>query len=300
MTQIPSPIPVFLDTDIGDDIDDALALHVILNSPELDLRGVSTAFVDAFMRARMAQKVLFDWNRTDVSVAAGCSNPLLQPVPTQDCHQFKMLEENPADGKSTFPHGVDLLVQQAENNFQNTIIAIGPLTNVALALARAPQLAQNSRLFIMGGQGITGNQPQWNIRWDPEAAAMVLRSGIEIWAVGYDITTQVRLTADHLAQIAQSENPHTQSVAQLISLWQNGTGRLPFLHDPLTVLTLISDCVRFEERHVSVGLCGAQRGLFDYDAPCQGTSHMQVAVEVDVARAIDLFMQRILNESPSC
>jgi inosine-uridine nucleoside N-ribohydrolase len=295
-----SLIPVFLDTDIGDDIDDALALKIILNSPELDLRGVSTAFVDAPMRACLTQKVLSDWGRTDVPVAAGCSNPLLQPMPTQDCHQFKMLEENPADGKSTFPHGVDFLVEQAKNNFQNTIIAIGPLTNVALALARAPRLAQNSRLFVMGGQGVTGTQPQWNIRWDPEAAAMVLRSGIEIWAIGYDITTQLRLNADHLAQIAQSENPRTQSVARLISLWQNGTRRLPFLHDPLTVLTLISDCVRFEERHVSVGLCGAQRGLFDYNAPCERSNRVQVAVDVDVPRAIDLFMQRILNEPPSC
>jgi inosine-uridine nucleoside N-ribohydrolase len=280
-------MPLILDTDIGDDIDDALALALILNSPELDLRGITTVFVDAARRAQLAQKVLSAWNRSDVPVAAGCSLPLLEPVTAHAGKQFQDVREE----EIHLPHGVDFLVQSVEEKW--TIVAIGPLTNVALALAREPHLAENTRLVIMGGQGTRGDSPEWNIRCDPEAAAMVFRSGIEIWQVGYDITSQVQLSEAHLTRIASENNPRVKLLAQLIELWRDGRKCVPLLHDPLAVLALITDCVQFEERETYVKLCGDGRGMCVYSTP--QPSRVHVAVAVDAPCAIDIFMQRILH-----
>lgn len=293
------PLSLILDTDIGDDIDDALALGLILNSPELNLRGVTTVFVNTAKRAQLAQKVLSTWGRSDIPVAAGCSQPLLQPFEKELRSQFQILREPP---KSTFTHGVDFLVNALETvndiapGQKLTLLAIGPLTNVALALAREPGLAERARLVMMGGQGMQGSfGPEWNIICDPEAAAMVFRSGIEVWKVGYDITSQVQLNAYHLQQITCSDNPRVQLLAELLHLWQNGSDRRPFLHDPLAALALFTDCIEFEERTLDVELCGSRRGFLTYSPPGQDSPCARVAVGVDASYAVELFMQRILE-----
>lgn len=287
------PLPLILDTDIGDDIDDALALALILNSPELDLRGVTTVFVDAPRRARLARKMLGVWDRLEIPVAAGFSLPLLQPFAPQAGHQFGVLDD---DG-TTFEHALDFLVQSPAlaPGERLTVLAIGPLTNIALALAREPELARQWRLVLMGGQGVPGTEPEWNIIADPEAAAMVFRSGIEIWQVGFDITTQVQLTAEHVQQIANHGSARSNLLADVIERWRNGRNHWPILHDPLAALTLLSDCVRFAPYAVDIELCGARRGMLSYEPPDSSSkAPCQVAVEVDAARAIELFMQRVL------
>jgi len=285
-----NPLSLILDTNIGDDIDDTLALALILNSPELELRGITTVFINSARRAQLARKVLSVWNRADVPVTAGCSLPLLQPLTQGVGRQLQDFDLPQAE--VPLPHSVDFLVQSLEEKWP--ILAIGPLTNVALALAREPRLAEKTRLIMMGGQGPQGERREWNIHCDPEAAAMVFRSGIEIWQIGYDVTSQVRLSDTHLARIASENNPRAELLARLIRLWQNGKDALPVLHDPLAVLALVTDCIQFQEMDASVELCGDKRGMFCYSAP--RASHIHVAVSVDAPRAIDIFMQRILSD----
>ena len=296
------PTRLILDTDIGDDIDDVLALALILNSSQFDLRAITTVFVDAPRRARLARKMLSVWQRSDVPVYAGCSGPLLQAYEPQACRQFEVLDDGDfeAASESDAMHGVDFLHNAPSlcgdpaSEERLTILAIGPLTNVALALACEPKLAMRARLVLMGGQGIDGTEPEWNIIGDPEAAAMVFRSGIEIWQIGYDITTQVQLDKSHLERIASFGSEKTDFLSRLIQLWQDGREKYPFLHDPLAVLAMCSECLTFEPKTVNVDLCGARRGMLSYSEPDTSRVACHVAVGVDVQRAIDTFMDSVL------
>ena len=280
-------IPLILDTDIGDDIDDALALALILSSPALDLRGVTTVFRNAPRRAILAGKILSDYGRNVVPIAPGISQPLLQPFDAKVGAQFRVLEE---DGDEDFwpevPwNGIDFLVDEccgeispydADNVL--TLAPIGPLTNIAVAIARCPEIVACARIVMMGGCW-SENQMESNVRSDPEAAAMVLNSGIEITMVGLDVTRQCRLSDQQVERIG-ARHP---LLARLVKLWRDENSKPITIHDPLAILSLIEpDLVRFEPRRIEVILCGEQRGqtiVVDGEANCR------VAVEVDAARA---------------
>jgi purine nucleosidase len=298
------PLPIILDTDIGDDIDDALALAVALNSPEIELRGVTTVFRNAPRRALLAQHLLQVWGREAVPVVAGCSKPLLEPFErlsggAQLGGQFEVLDPE-AEWQSD-DHAIDFLSQaidvEAEPDPANllTIVPIGPLTNIALALAREPGLIARSRIVLMGGQW-SRDGAEWNIRCDPEAAAIVFHSGIAIDMVGLDVTLRCRLSQTHLDRIRDAGTPRAQLLWQLCGHWLHGgrpNGERPItLHDPLTLLTLFSDCVTFEDKCIEVGLCHAERGK---TIVLDGAPNARVAVDVDAERAIDLFMERLLS-----
>jgi purine nucleosidase len=290
---------IVLDTDIGDDIDDALALAVVLNSPELKLRGVTTVFRNAPRRARLAQHLLEVFGRSEIPVVPGCSKPLLQPFErlhggAQLGSQFEVLEEDTWSGTG---HAVDFLIEAArvdeEPELENplTIVPIGPLTNIAVALAREPELIPRVRIVLMGGQW-SAERAEWNISCDPEAAAIVFNSGVEVAMVGLDVTLRCRLNEVHLQRIAQRNTPQTELLTRLIHLWQRDNHHPVTLHDPLAVLSLFDDCVTWEEKRIEVALCGVERGK---TLIVEGPANTGVAVDVDVARAIDLFENRVLG-----
>jgi len=294
------PLPIILDTDIGDDVDDALALAVVLNSPELELRGITTVFRNAPRRALLAQHILKVFERSAVPIAAGCSKPLLQSFEnTRDGarlgSQFQVLAENSLE--KPLPHAVDFLVQsvdiEAEPDAENllTIVPIGPLTNIALALAREPELIPRCRIVLMGGQW---NEPraEWNISCDPEAAAMVFNSGVEITMIGLDVTMRCQLNDTHMAQFAEGSTPRAKLLTQLLKLWSSEVDHPVTLHDPLAVISLFDDCVTFEEKRIEVALCGEQRGR---TVAAEGEPNARVAVDVNVERAVQLFMERVLG-----
>jgi len=296
--QLMSTLPVILDTDIGDDIDDALALAVILNSPELDLIGITTVFRNAPRRAVLADHLLSVWEHPEVPVCAGVSRPLVQAFDPQLGSQFEILDEDTLDEPTE--HAVDFLIAETgaeepeppENPV--TILAIGPLTNVALAIAREPQLVSSSRLVLMGGAWDTQSpyfKSEWNIECDPEAAHMVFESGIDISMIGLDVTMRCMLEDKHVQQIASHQTPQAQLLSRLIELWMRDTNHPPILHDPLAVLALFDDCLKFEEKKIEIALCGEERGQ---TRVLRGKSNARVAVDVDVPRAIDLFMERLL------
>lgn len=291
-----STLPIILDTDIGDDIDDALALAVILNSPEFELRGVTTVFRDAPRRAQLTEYLLHFWNRDDVPVEVGSSRPLLQVFNPKLGKQFEILEYSNDTAPSQHIETATSFLWHAiaGEGTKPTIVPIGPLTNIALLLARAPEVAKHIRIVLMGGmwnREAKNFKAEWNILCDPEAAEIVFRSGAEIKIIGLDVTLQCVLREEHVQQIANHDSPRSKVLARLIELWMSETNRPPTLHDPLAVLTLFSDCVRFEPMNIGVELCGEERGQMRV---LDGAPNAEVAVAVDAARAIDLFMQRVL------
>lgn len=292
-------LPILLDTDIGDDIDDALALALILNSPELELRGITTVFRNTPRRAVLTNYLLDVWNRKEIPVAAGCSNPLLQKYDPQLGKQFQILDDDVLETPTE--HALDLILREAKVNDEKppekllTIVPIGPLTNIALAFARAPELAAYCCIVLMGGMWndrAKDFQAEWNIFWDPEAAAIVFNSGAEISMIGLDVTRQCVLRKEHIEKIKASTSPQIKVLAQLVELWMNDNNGFPILHDPLAVLTLFSDCVKFEDKQIAVELCGEKRGQMKV---LGGKPNARVAVAVDAENAVEEFIGRILK-----
>ena len=195
---------IIIDCDPG--IDDALALAFAAGHPELDLRGITTVAGNVGLDKTTANalRVRDFVGMPDVPVLAGCPRPLLRPpLHARDVHGDSGLgaasipeaSSGPADG-----HAVDFLASAtAAEPGQITLIAIGPLTNVALALRRYPELVSQVRNFvIMGGSAGRGNvtpAAEFNIAADPEAAAIVFGAGWTVTMVGLDVTLQARATA---------------------------------------------------------------------------------------------------------
>ena len=299
------PHNVLIDTDIGDDIDDALALALALHSPELILRGVSTVFGDTQRRAQLARYLLHVFGRDDIPVAAGASNPLVPRRPhalPSGVAQATILDTREIDVASLnldVCSGPELIVETARTyHGQLTLICIGPLTNVALALLIEPDLHLTIRNIVMMGGSSSIALPEWNIRNDVKAAEIVLTSGIPITLVGMNITLRCALLRRDVEQLEACDTPETRLLSSLIDIWRQHRPRwhppLPYLHDPLTVAALCNpSLLRFREVPVHVMTCGLFKG---FTVPhVMGGTKVNAAVDVRVREAREWIMKRLIN-----
>jgi purine nucleosidase len=231
---------VILDTDIGDDIDDAYALTLALHSPEFEILGVTTAWGDTALRARLAARLLMSDSANKI--------PVLPGVPTHSKSNFSQRAwavAGPSPGRGS---AVDFLLAEARRYpHQITLIAIGPLTNVAAAIARDPSgFRLFNRVVLMGGSIHCGYgnpraipppspQPEYNIAMDPAAARKLLASGVPIFMMPLD-STQWKLDDSKLAQVAAHSTPATDALLVLTTEWQLATHQhVPTLFDAMAV-----------------------------------------------------------------
>lgn len=293
------PFDVLLDTDIGDDIDDALALALILRSPEIRLHGVSTVFGDTTCRARLAAHLLNVFGRADVPVAAGIATPLLPRHRPSGVPQAAILdprEELPALSNLSGPQ---LIIETAlAPPGRLTLLCIGPLTNVASALQQEPHLFMAIRSIVMVG-GTSGLPfADWNVRSDARAAQIVLASGIPITMLGWNITTRCQLRERDVELLRRQHSPQAQLLYKLLAIWQQYRPRwhpaLPYLHDPLTVVALCQpSLLRFEEMTARLLIHGPLRGCVVPRLMNGPLVQAAVGIRADEARA--WVMQRLLN-----
>src|SRR5918992_4037329 len=196
--------PVFLDTDIGTDVDDLLALALLVGAPEVQLIGVTTVYGDTVLRARMTRLVLDQMESRAVPIGIGARETLTgrpvwwaghegQGIPGLDRVQ---IDEGATAG--------DLLKQAAtEHRGRLELFAIGPLTNVAEAISADDSFALSLRhLYIMGG-AFWMEQAEHNIKSDPEAADIVFRSGIPMTICGLDVTQRVWLRETDITRVRE-------------------------------------------------------------------------------------------------
>jgi purine nucleosidase len=294
-------IPVIFDTDIGDDIDDALALALALQSPELDVRAVTTVIDDTESRTRLAWKQLGIYNRRDIPLATGASEPLLDPVQNTHARQFEVLTPQDTVPAAARRRAADLIIETLLSSPQKmTLVPVGPLTNIALALKTEPRIKSKiERIVIMGG-AFEMLVSEYNIRRDRTAAEIVFRSGIPITAVGLDVTTKCKLQAADIDRLRAAKNPASAFLVRLIELWQNGRpGVFPTLHDPLAVaVSFLPSLVETRLGGVEVETNSPLTNGFTIFTPVDRlpkgqAASTQVALKVDSRRFVDLFLDRL-------
>lgn len=296
---------LLLDTDIGTDVDDCLALALLLHSPEVELEAVTCVYGDVDLRARMVLKLLALAGRSHVPVAVGAAQPLLgQRTVYWAGHEGAGLLE-PADGalNPVRGHAAELIAGKArENPGQLTLLAIGPLTNVALAVLIEPRLPRLLRgVTIMGGsvRGAELTQPrvEHNFACDPEAAHVVLSAGLPVTLVPLDVTLKTRLGGDAPAAIRSGGSPFHEAVARQLELYPPFRERgFTTPHDPLAAATLVEpDLVKTTPLDLRVDYTShLEPGrLSCAPAGVNSPSNADVALEVDAARFEDLLLDRL-------
>lgn len=296
---------VIFDTDIGTDVDDCLALALLLASPELRLEAVTCVHADVLLRCRMALKLLKLAGREDVPVLAGVRDPLVRARGAYWVgHEGEGLLAPEDDALQPAPeHAVDYLMRiVTEHPGAIHLAAVGPLTNVALAMLREPALAENlGGLTIMGGAARGPGRfhlpyAEHNIRLDPEAAQVVFSSGAPITLVPLDVTTRVWIDRDGAERIRRGGTPFHEAVAQQAELYprvraENRTN----LHDPLAIAAITHpELVTLEPLHIDVGTSRPVDGATlmrtpSADAPLSA----QVALDVDAASFEELYLGRV-------
>ena len=278
--------PVILDTDIGTDVDDILALVLLAQAPEVRLIAVTTVYGDTQLRARMTRHVLDRMGRSDVPVGIGASETLTgRPVwwAGHEGQDIPDLDQVQVDASNT---AIDLLHQAAREHRGNLdLFAIGPLTNVAEAITADDSFtASLHHLYIMGGAFWT-ERPEHNIKCDPEAADIVFRSGIPITACGLDVTERVWLRETDLPRIREAaDGIGTLLEGQVRRWWAFKGENANQLHDPLAVLAAIRpELFRFDQCDVRIELNSHEPGRTLLDLCGEGAVRIAADVEVEAA-----------------
>ncbi|MCX7614803.1 MAG: nucleoside hydrolase [Clostridiales bacterium] len=304
---------ILLDTDIGDDIDDALALALALNMKEINLVGVTTVFKDTNLRGRIAKKILGIANRPDIPVYAGCGNGIQQKnnvnedicqyTPDLDLERYAPLNNREgAQGQSA----VDFIIQAAEQYAGDlTLVGIGPLTNIAKAYLQAPEsMSKVGNVVIMGGTFYQHHR-EWNILCDVEAAQIVFDSCTNLHCVGFDVTQKVQLNrSEHEFILGIHNHELTGYLAEIMRLWSKSSWREPLLHDPLAIYYCVHPEVLLMENilvHVETQ-GGYARGMtLNIDSfnehiarPVSG-KRIQAAKDVNVKLFKDYFMNTVFQ-----
>lgn len=297
---------VILDTDIGTDVDDCLALALTIKSPEIVLEGVTCVYGDVTIRAKMARKLLRLNGNVRIPVYAGARKPMLslRPVFWAGNEGEGLLEPGDSGLDPELEPAAQYLVRTIRDNPGLIhLVAIGPLTNVATAFLvdnELPQLLAN--LTIMGGAiRSTCDQRttygEHNFISDPEAAHIVLTSGAPITLVPLDVTRRVRIDSDGVERIEAAGTRFHSAVADQVRRYPhfNREG-WTYLHDPLAVGTVLRpDLVTLSELHVDVELGGRHSvGVTLARQPTEeAPANAMVALDVDAPEFERFFIERL-------
>jgi inosine-uridine nucleoside N-ribohydrolase len=291
------PQLAIVDTDIGDDIDDAFAVALALRSPELHILGITTAYGDTELRARLLDRYLGAIGRADIPVAAGVATPQ-NNVFTQAAYAHHAPERKHPDAVAF------LLDQIRAHPGQITLIAIGPLFNVQAAIERDPvTFRQLKRVVIMGGSVYRGYgddkngshrppEPEWNIRCDPAGARALLSAGVPVFVMPLD-STQIPLQTPAQGAIFSHGSPLTDQLTLLYHQWTGASEwRTPTLFDPVAVTYAIRpDLCPTTPIRLQIDDKGFTR-------PVQGAPNAQVCLKSDESGFMTLLLDQITSDDP--
>lgn len=330
--------PLLLDVDTG--IDDSLALLYACASPEAEIVAVTCVGgnVDARQVTENTLAVLELAGRDDVEVALGREAPLVRPLrTTPETHGPRGIGHAvlpPARRATSARHAADLIVAEARRRpGELTLVTLGPLTNLAVAVLREPELPRLlRRLVVMGGSyrspGNTAPTTEWNVSVDPDAAKVVFTAfegaPQRPLALGLDVTERAKFTPDHMVRLARradshpsepgpvgadtieprsvASNPVIRFIADALRFYMEFHSRFDgfygaFIHDPLAVAAALDpSLVRTEALTVDVELGGTLttgETVTDWRRTWGRPPNLDVAVEADAERFLDRFIERV-------
>jgi purine nucleosidase len=280
---------VIIDTDIGDDIDDAFALALAVRSPELEILGITTGFGDTETRAKIADRLLGEVGRADIPVAAGVPTANKNPI------SQRRYGEGGHFAKASHPAAVDFLLDQIRRHpGEITLIAIGPLMNLGGAIDKdAATFGKLKRVVLMGGSikrgyGDIYSSPrppdaEWNIVNDILSAQKLFASGVPIAMMPLD-STQLKLDEVKRAFLFSQGTPVTDALTLLYHQWGQQT---PTLFDPMTVVYVLKpDLCPVQPMHIRVD----EKGFTRAEA---GTPNAEVCLESDLEKFFQFYLTRV-------
>jgi purine nucleosidase len=308
------PKRILFDTDPG--IDDACAILLALASPELSLEGLSVVHGNCSVDQATvnALSVLELANAGHIPVARGCELPLVQPsllAPETHGNTGLGYAELPDPrARPIVQHGTDFLIEKILSSpGEITLVAIGPLTNVALAIRQEPRLVQAVReVIVMGGairyEGNTTALAEFNTYVDPHAAYIVYHSGMPITLVPLDVTYQCVLTKEDVRKMRRVDSPITKFVEDATRFYMEFHDEFQsiegcVINDPLALaLTFAPDLCSYREMPVDVDISGGismGKTIGDFYNYSKKPANMKVALGVKPREFMDLFVQRIIR-----
>jgi purine nucleosidase len=317
---------IILDTDPGSD--DAMALMLALNSPELDVRAVTVVpgNVTATQGLENALRMVSLANRCDIPVAAGAQHPLFQKLITAEFwhgrNGLANIELPPSKCTVDARFGPDLIIEMVHAApHEITLVPVGPLTNIALAVEKDPTIVPLVKEVILMGGSITGGNStasaEANIYNDPEAAQIVFRAGWPLTMVGLDVGDKTLLSTKYLEQLGQAHGPVNDFIYQVAHYLIDLSAKYGFsgtpMYDPLAVgVAIDATLVSAPPMHVDVETRGEftrgetvanRHGMVERNVLHGGRyiiegldkvePNAKVCVEVDASRFLQLFVSRI-------
>lgn len=321
---------IIFDTDPG--TDDAMALMLALTSPELDVRAITVVpgNVTAEMGLENALRMVSLAGRCDIPVAGGAKHPLLQKLITAEMWHGKNglanIELPTSKCKADVHHGPDLIIELIHKYpHEITLVPVGPLTNIALALAKDPSIVPLVKeVIIMGGSINGGNvnaAAEANIYNDPEAAQLVFQAGWPLTMSGLEVGNKAMLSPKYLEQLSKTHGPINDFITQVakylvdLSIKFGDAGGSP-MYDPSAVgIAIDASLVKTREMHVDVETKGeftrgetvANRAGYVERNVLHGDRYIiegidkvapntKVCVDVDADRFLQLFVSRIAGK----
>lgn len=320
---------IILDTDPG--VDDAMAILLAINSPEIEIAALTVVAGNVVIEQGLqnALKLVSASKRCDIKVARGASRPLAQRLTTAEFfHGENGLGNISLPAPSCLPDAhfaPDLIIELVSKYpHEITLVPIGPLTNLALAVAKAPAIVPLVKEVVLMGDGTTGGNvtaaAEANINNDPEAAKVVLEAGWPITIVGLNVTEKTLFTRTHLQELAKTQGGMNGLAVPILSFMVHraeSTGlRGTPMHDPLTVGAVI-DRSLIESQYLPVKIetrgeytrgetvinrhgtleRKVQRGDHDAIIGIQKVSpNAHVAVAADAQRFLALFLSRVAGK----
>jgi len=293
------PQLVIIDTDIGDDVDDAFALGLALESPELKILGITTAWGNTRLRARLVERMLEETGRAEIPVAVG-----IEKYPAQGKLTFSQERYAERGPQKQLPGAVDFLLEEIRKHpGEITLIAIGPETNLGAAIEQDAQTFRNlKRIVLMGGSVYRGYdgfayptaaphaQPEWNILCDISAAQAVFASGVRLYVMPLD-STQIKLQELERGRIFSNGTALTDALTLLYEQWASSVNqKTPTLFDAVAVAYAIRPelCPTTPLR-----LRIDQEGRTNVEA---GEPNAQVCLRSNSDHFFEFYMPRILGQ----
>lgn len=313
---------IIIDTDPG--IDDAMAIFVALQSPEVEVIGLTTIYGNVYtsLATRNALHLLEFAERSDIPVAEGSHVTVTKGTKLRIAdfvHGSDGLGNQnfpPPKGKPVDLSGPAFLVEQANlHPGKITVVALGPLTNIALAIELDPTFPQKigQIVFLGGAFSVNGNvnpAAEANIFGDPDAADIVFTSGADVLVVGLNVTHQVVLTDTDWEKLAQSNGKYAQYLSQILGIYysyhyDSYSIRGVYLHDPTVLIAAINpSLLTYTEGVVRVQTSGITRGMtilhntnkrYGEITEWSNKPKVKVAVTVDASAILELVMDRLIN-----